>query len=316
MPRRFLASLAALVFSLPLAAGWLERGGDWKAVRGMVDILATSARVVVDDIRGANARLGFLIDVAVSRALIVVELALGGLLADRLRVVDAELVELYTAHHGTIEQATEDSALDAADRSSERFDSLVDRPTVPLLRPDRAATGAGEPADVLAAIGQVITLARGRISPRARLLEQVLGVLETVVGDGAGNFSAAVLGARELYGVRSVDHAGTVPLFDALDQARILVASSVHQLRTPPGIRARALRALSTAHQRLVGATTGLVLEAVMPFTDRLREAQAVTTELRDAMARAERRRADLERRFATIVDPSLPWGARSAPEG
>jgi hypothetical protein len=119
-----------------------------------------------------------------------------------------------------------------------------------------------------------------------------------------------VLGARELHGVRSVDSAGATPLFDALDQARILVASSVHQLRASPAIRVRALRMLSTAHQRLVGAATGLVLEAVQPFTDRLREAQAATSELRDAVARAERRRADLERRFATIVDPSLPWGA------
>jgi protein phosphatase len=301
-------------FAQNLAAGWIERGGDWTAVRGMVDILATSARVVVDDIRGANGRLGFLIDVAVSRALIVVELALGGLLAERLRQVDAELVELYSATHDTIEQTTEDSVLDAADRG-EVDPPLVDRPTVPFLRPDRAVTGAGESADVVAAIGHVITLARGRISPRARLLEQVLGVLETVVGDSAGNFAAAVLGARELHGVRSVDSTGTTPLFDALDQARILVASSVHQLRAPPAIRVRALRALSTAHQRLVGATTGLVLEAVMPFTDRLREAQAVTGELRDALARAERRRADLERRFATIVDSSLPWGARGAVE-
>jgi protein phosphatase len=305
-------------FAQNLAAGWLERGGDWKAVRGMVDILATSARVVVDDIRGADARLGFLIDVAVSRALIVVELALGGLLADRLRQVDAELVELYSATHDTIEQTTEDTVLDAADRANEAsgFDAPIDRPTIPFLRPDRPVTGTGQPAEVEAAIGQVITLARGRISPRARLLEQVLGVLETVVGDSAGNFAAAVLGARELHGGRSVDLAGTVPLFDALDQARILIASCVHQLRTPPGIRVRALRALSTAHQRLVGATTGLVLEAVMPFTDRLREAQAVTGELRDAVARAERRRADLERRFATIVDPSVPGGARSALDG
>ncbi|HEX8115223.1 MAG TPA: PP2C family serine/threonine-protein phosphatase, partial [Kofleriaceae bacterium] len=334
-------------FAQNLAAGWFERGGDWKAVRGMIDILATSARVVVDDIRGADARLGFLIDVAVSRALIVVELALGGLLAERLRQVDADLIELYSASHDTIEQTTEDSVLDPTgavnDRGSERFDSLVDptggfvprpaggagrvptphlldslvdRPTVPFLRPDRPITNAGESAEVLTAIGQVITLARGRISPRARLLEQVLGVLETVVGDSAGNFAAAVLGARELYGVRTVDNAGVMPLFDALDQARILVASSVHQLRTPPAIRARALRALSTAHQRLVGATTGLVLEAVHPFTDRLREAQAVTSELRDAVAKAERRRADLERRFATIVDPSLPWGARGALDG
>jgi protein phosphatase len=312
-------------FAQNLAAGWIERGGDWKAVRGMVDILATSARVVVDDIRGANARLGFLIDVAVSRALIVVELALGGLLAERLRQVDADLVELYSASHDTIEQTTEDSVVDAADRASERYvdpSEPIDRPTVPFLRPDRAVTGAGESADVVAAIGHVITLARGRISPRGRLLDQVpgqvpgqvigqvLGVLETVVSDSAGNFAAAVLGARELHGVRSVDSAGATPLFDALDQARILVASSVHQLRASPAIRVRALRMLSTAHQRLVGAATGLVLEAVQPFTDRLREAQAATSELRDAVARAERRRADLERRFATIVDPSLPWGA------
>ena len=40
-----------------------------------------------------------------------------------------------------------------------------------------------------------------------------------------------------------------------------------------------------------------------------------MTGELRDALAMAERRRADLERRFATIVDPSLPWGARGALE-
>ena len=88
-----------------------------------------------------------------------------------------------------------------------------------------------------------------------------------------------------------------------------------HQVRAPQPIRVRVLRALSTAHQRLVGATTGLVLEAVGPFSDRLREAQTVTGELRDAVGKAERQRADLERKFATIVDPSLPWGARGNTE-
>jgi hypothetical protein len=57
------------------------------------------------------------------------------------------------------------------------------------------------------------------------------------------------------------------------------------------------------------------VLEAVAPGTERLREVQAVTGELRDAVAKAERKRADLERRFATIVDPNLPWGARGSTE-
>jgi hypothetical protein len=342
-------------FAQNLAAGWFERGGEWSAVRGIVDILTTSARVVLDDIRDEDAGLGFLLDVAVSRALIVVELALGGLLAERLRQVDAELIELRTAvpdASDTIEQ-TADEALElgeppserpserpsvhpserprvpTSERASERF---IDRPTIPFLRPDRAVTSSGESAEVVAAIGKAITLARGQISPRAQLLGEVLIALETVVGDSAGNFAAAVLSARELYGARGgdagdpagrpsssgktprpIDSAGVIPLFDALDQARILVASSVHQLHVPPTVRVRVLRALSTAHQRLVGATTGLVLEAVGPVSDRLREVQAVTAELHDALAKAERRRAELERRFATTVDPSLPWGTRGS---
>src|SRR5439155_21621288 len=111
------------------------------------------------------------------------------------------------------------------------------------------------------------------------------------------------------------DEAGVMPLFAALDEARTLATSSVHQLRVSPALRVRVLRALSTAHQRLVGATTGLVLEAVGPFSERLREVQSVTTQLRDEVARTERRRADLERRFATLVDLDLPWGARGATE-
>ena len=315
----------AWTFAQNLASGWFERGGDWKAVRGIIDVLGTSARVVVDDIRGVDARLGFLLDVAVSRALIVVELALGGLLAERLRRVDADLIELHTAALDTIDTTTEESielpdggerATDrGAARGSERF---IDRPTIPFLRPDRVVTNSGESAEVVTAIGKAILIARGRIAPRDVLVGQVLAALDAVVGDSAGNFAAAVLSARELYGdrgVRALDVVGTTPLFDALDQARILVAASVHQLRVPPAIRARTLRALSTAHQRLVGATTGLVLEAVNPFSDRLREAQAATGALRDAVARVERRRADLERKFATIVDPSLPWGARGTTE-
>ena len=298
-------------FAQNLAAGWFERGGEWAAVRGIVDILCTSARVVVDDIRGVDARLGFLLDVAVSRALIVAELALGGLLAERLRQVDAEVVELHNATHDTIEQTT-DEPIEAPEPAGERF---ADRETLQFLRPERSPPRLGESPDVAAAIDKVFTLTRARVSPRARLLGEVLIALENAVADRAGNFATAVLSARELYGARTVDNAGVMPVFDALDQARILVASSVQQLRAPAAVRVQALRALSTAHQRLVGATTGLVLEAVHPFTERLREVQVVTGELRDAVAKAERRRADLEHKFATIVDENLPWGARGTTE-
>jgi hypothetical protein len=302
-------------FAQNLAAGWFERGGEWSAVRAIIDILCTSARVVIDDIRGADTRLGFLLDVAVSRALIVAELALGGLLAERLRQLDAEVVELHNATHDTIEQTTDRSIAGLDPQGDGQGDRFADRETLQFLRRERSEPQSGESPEVTAAIGKVFTLARARVSPRARLLGDVLIALENAVADRAGNFATAVLSARELYGARTVDTAGVMPLFDALDQARILIASSVQQLRASAAVRVQVLRVLSTAHQRLVGATTGLVLEAVHPFTERLREVQAETVGLGDAVAKAERRRADLERKFATIVDENLPWGARGTTE-
>jgi len=300
-------------FAEHLAGGWFARGGEWAAVRGLVDVLGASARAVVDDVRAADAPLGALLDLAVQRSLVVIELALGGLLAERLREVDAELVTLQTEAQDTAEITARESLAtleQSGERTSERLvDRFIDRPTIPFLRPDRPTTSPGVSAEVLAAVAKAITLARARVAPDAALIGQALGAIESVATDTGGNFAAAVLSARELYGARSVDEAGVMPLFDALDQARALSAASVHQLRVPHPVRLRALRAISTALQRLVGATTGLALEAAAPFTERLREAQGVTAELRAAVARSERRRADLERRFAS--DPAAAWGGR-----
>ena len=124
-----------------------------------------------------------------------------------------------------------------------------------------------------------------------------------------------MLAARELYGTRTVDDQGIMPLFDALDQARIIVAASVHQISASDALRAKVLASLSTAHQRLVSAMTGLVLEAVAPYSERLREVQAQTSAMRDQVARAERKRAELEKKFATTIDQSTPWERRGTTE-
>ena len=297
-------------FAQNLAGGWFDQGGDFAPLRGMMDILGESSRTVVDEIRIIEPQLGFLLDVAVSRALVVAELALGGLLAERLRQVDSELIQLHTAAQETIDGGTDES-IDTGDTG----DRFIDRPTIPFLRPDRPVTSSGETAEVLSAIERTLTIARARTAPRAELVKQVLTALESIATDGAASFASSVLAARDLYGVRTVDDNGIMPLFDALDQARILTASSVHQITASEVTRARVLRAISAAHQRLVGAATGLVLEAAAPYTDKLRESQALTSELRDQVAKAEKERAELERRFATGVDASLPWGSRGTTE-
>lgn len=295
-------------FAQNIGGGWFERGGKWSAVRDLMDILATSARAVVEDVRAADAKLGFLLDVAVSRALVVAELALGGLLAERLRQVDSELIQVQV--DAALQHAREDDTV-----PHELESGFTEQATIPFMRPDRAVTHPGISAELITAIEKTLTIARARTSPRAELVKQILAALESIATDMAGNFASAVVAAREIYGSRGVDDAAIMSLFDALDSARIITASSVHQTSVPDALRAKVLRAISSAHQRLVGAITGLVLEAVAPYSDKLRETQAKTSELRDQVASAERRRSELESKLAAAADQSLPWEKRGVTE-
>lgn len=294
-------------FAQNVAGGWFERGGEWSAVRGLMDILAVAARAVVDEVRVADVKLGFLLDVAVSRALVVAELALGGLLAERLRQVDADLIQIHNAIQDTMDGDTADGP-----DTDARF---TEQATIPFLRPDRPVTQPGISTELIGAIEKTLTIARARTSPRAEVVKQILTALESIAIDVTGNFASAVLAARELYGTRSIDDTGVMTLFDALDAARIVTASSVHQTSLPDAMRAKVLRAISSAHQRLVSAVTGLVLEAAAPYTEKLKEAQQQTSELRDKVASAERTRAELESKFAATIDQSLPWEKRGVTE-
>ncbi len=305
-------------FAQNIGGGWFERGGQWSALRGLMDILGVSSRAVVDDIRTADAKLGSLLDIAVSRALVVAELALGGLLAERLRQVDSDLIQIYAAVQDTAGTRADTDTEVVPRVDGETLDTDVrftEQATIPFLRPDRPVTQPGISAELITAIEKTLTIARARTSPRAELVKQILTALESIAIDVSGNFASAVVAARDIFGARSVDDTTIMTVFDALDSARIITASSVHQTSAPDALRAKVLRAISSAHQRLVGAMTGLVLEAVAPVSDKLKETQARTSELRDQVAAAERRRAELEAKFAATIDQSLPWEKRGVTE-
>jgi PPM family protein phosphatase len=294
-------------FAQNVAGSWFDRSGEWQPLRDLVDIITVAGRTVIDEIRAVDPQLGFLLDVAVSRALVVAELALGGLLSERLDRVDSQLIHLHSAMQETMQQRSLDD--------SDTADQFIEQATVPFLRPDRPVTNVGIDAEIVAAIGKTITIARARTSPRAELVKQILTALEQIATDDSGNYASAVSAARDIYGVRPIDDSGVMPLFDSLDQARIITAASVHQISATDALRAKVLRAISAAHQRLVGATTGLVLEAVRPFSERLRDAQHGTSQLRTEVAQAERKRAQLETKFASTIDQSQPWDRRGNTE-
>lgn len=297
-------------FAQNVASGWFERSGDWAPLRQLMDILTASAGIVVHEIRLVDPKQGFQLDIAVSRALVVAELALGGLLAEQLRQVDAQLIAMHGALHDTLD-VTLTNEPDTGDGGA----LFADRPTVPFLRPERQVTNPGLTAEVAAGIAKTLATARDRVSPKALLVRQILNALQQIATDATGNFAIAVLAAREIYGVRPVDDAGIIPLFEALDGARIITAAAIHQVGLPEALRAQILSVVSHALQRLVGAITGLVLEAVAPFSDRRKEAQRQTADLRERVAQAERKRADLERKLASTIDQSGPWGQRTNTE-
>ncbi len=302
-------------FAQNIGGGWFETGGEWSALRNLMDILATSARVVVDDIRAADAKLGFLLDVAVSRALVVAELALGGLLADRLRQVDADLIQVHAAMQDAAEAQT---AQEATTNDPDVVDTdvrFVEQATIPFMRPERPVTHPGISAELISAIEKTLTIARGRTSQRAELVRQILTALESISIDASGNFASAVLAARDIYGGRTFDDSSIIQVFDALDSARIIIASSVHQTSVPDAVRAKVLRAISFAHQRLVNAVTGLVLEAVAPISKpKRRKASPPSSATRSRVPK--KKRAELERKFAANIDQSQPWEKRGVTNG
>jgi hypothetical protein len=126
------------------------------------------------------------VSVAVSRALVVAELALGGLLAERLRQVDADLIQVHS-----VLQETVDKRLDTEPPDDDP--KFIDQRTVPFMRPDRPITSPGINAELVTAIQKTLTIARGRTSQRAELVRNILTALEQIATDSSGNFSSAVI---------------------------------------------------------------------------------------------------------------------------
>jgi protein phosphatase len=275
-----------------LAKGWFEQNGGYEALRDLFDMMREAADAVLADIRSADPAIGSALDIAVTRSLIVAEMALGGILADRLRRVEQHLV------HAHAQQASQKAA------EVQRAGTFTDQVTMPYMQAVRVDPASPDVARFLeSALGH----ARNRVAGQGEkpgaydcLTRAHQAALRPT---GATD---AVLAAREIYGVRALEEAGVAPLFDALDQARLAHADAIRSLEVDREIKAAAMRRVVVAHRRMMFAIAQLVVEAGNPISEKFHEAVESTARLRGQVGKLEAKIAEMERDFHTRVDPNL----------
>jgi len=253
-----------------LVSGWLDQGGGFQEVRALLDTFQSVCDAVTDDVANDGPELAEHLSVAVTRALVVAEMSLTGVLAERLRALEAEY---------------------ARDDLSRTLSAEAGIPrTLPLC-----GGSEGAPAPALgAAVLSTLETARHRVQHSSDGLG-VLGLVELLMKRD-GDLLDAALG---LLGERGVNEREVGALFDALDLARethldIIAAG----LPSPTEVLVVASRAYHDIAKSLFVA----VDELCRPVGDALKVATAHTQVLRDEVGRQETQISTLERgRFQTL---------------
>ena len=282
-------------FAENLARGWLGQGGAWPPLRELLDGLGRATDHVVAEVRREDGGLAELIEVAVARAMVTAETAVGGVLAERLREVEGELVKAQAERNA---------------RARVETGRFVEQPTLPYLR---APAPVDVPAPDVAAVPEAarrLAHAQPAAGPGAgdrALYARAVDHVHTVASAAGANDAA--LAARELWDVRVLDEAGVSPLFEALDHARDAHLEGVRRAPAPPAVRAAALRRVAGAYQQLSASVATLVVESAAPAAAQLREVVRETARLRAEVSKNEARIGELERQLATAVDPAAPPG-------
>jgi PPM family protein phosphatase len=277
-----------------LAHGWFDQGGEWPPLAQLLDLLAASARAVTGDLTGEDEALALVVDAAVVRAFITAEMAVGGVLAERLRQVEADLVKRHTAHRAGGDEG--------------RFEGT---PTLPFGGAPRGPVAHPASPEVRAHLERLAQAARTAVGTAKAPARQAVDALLRAAIEPTGPGAPALLG-RELFGVRPLEESGIAPLFDALDVARGAYVAALRRAGGDEAISAAVMRRLAGAQCELAAAIAGLVVEGAAPATERLKDAMRETATLRAEVGRNESRLIDLERKHPARADkpallPRLP---------
>lgn len=279
------SGINAWTYAENLARGWFDQDGDYGILRELVDILRQAADAVIADIAAKGEPYAVMLDIAITRALIVAEMAIGGALSEKLRVVEAEVLELRSKQPGA--GATEVTAF-----------GFADQPTQPYLKAVRVDPPTPEVADCLSRALADARSVLERDGARAGALECLQRAQEAAL-EPTGPVDAE-LSAMDLVQAIGIDDSAVGPLLDGLDQARIVHLEAIKRLDAPMALRAAALRRAAIAHRRLMHAVAALVVDNTLPISEALQQATARTAELRAEVGKGEARLAGIERKRAS----------------
>jgi hypothetical protein len=263
-----------------LASGWMDQGGHFDAFFDVLDELRGCVQMVLDDIARGSEAYAVSVEVAIYRALVVAEMAAAGVIAERLRSLESQL---QTTHEETF-----------------RPRDNTEQPTIPFLGGPRLDAASEEVGACLRASFDKAAY----VLPESDLASVCLSRMHGLAVGSFGGSDVLAL-ARELYD----EDNGTMPLFEALEQARHEQIRAMKTLDEQIEVKASATMRLARAYQSVANGVGVLVVDAGRPITDELREMAEHTSMLRKRARRLEEKLADLEAQLggATAIDATRP---------
>ena len=262
-----------------LAMAWFERGGEYQPLRQLFDGLRAAAMAVIAELDSRGESYAVLLESAVQRALVVAEMAMAGVVAERIRKVESDFARRRPT-------------------TTTRIDQVTEQRTVPFLEAVRVDPPPPQIADLLTRAQEIAEAELERAKhPRPQTADCLAFAGHSAI-DYAGE-KDLMPAARELVGARELSDAGFGPLLDSLAQARMLHFDAIAAVEVDPDVRAAAVRRVALAHHSLAIAVAFVTAESVQPITDTLAASADATARLRAEVDRGERRIAQLHRKVA-----------------
>jgi protein phosphatase len=263
-----------------LSLGWLEQGGAYVHLRQLFDRLRAAAMAVVAELDSHGESHAVLLESAVQRALVVGEMAMAGVVAERIRRVESEIARRRPT------------------TTTQVADEVTQQHTIPFLEAVRPEPASPQITSVLESAHELAVSELERAKhPQAQTRECLAFAGHSAI-DYAGD-QDLMPAARELVGARELSDAGFGPLLDSLTQARMLHFDALAAVDADAEVGAAAVRRVALAHHTLAIAVAFVTADSAQPVSDALGEAAAETARLRTEVDRGERRIAQLNRRVA-----------------